>query len=32
MQVAYDLAAALKDESRIKVRRQYVEERELQVG
>jgi len=26
MQLAYDLAAALKDESKIKVRRQHVEE------
>ncbi len=26
MQVAYDLAQALKDENKIKVRRQYVEE------
>ncbi|HMD99545.1 MAG TPA: HigA family addiction module antitoxin [Terriglobia bacterium] len=32
MQLAYDLAAARKDESKIKVQRQYVEERHAQAG
>jgi len=32
MQLAYDLAAARKDESKIKVRRQHVEELHIQVG
>jgi addiction module HigA family antidote len=32
MQLAYDLAAARKSESKIKVRRQHVEEMHIQVG
>ena len=32
MQLAYDLAAARKDESKIKVRRQHIEELHIQAG